>query len=57
LNAARMIGDDHLQERAGRVPQPHTFTHGTSEQRSRWFATGFQSGDIRSCDTFRAQRL
>ena len=57
LNAARMIGDDHLQERAGRVPQPHTFTHGTSEQRSRWFATGFQTGDIRSCDTFRAQRL
>ena len=57
LNAARMIGDDHLQKRAGRVPQPHTFTHGTSEQRSRWFATGFQSGDIRSCDTFRAQRL
>ncbi len=57
LNAARMIGDDHLQERAGRVPQPHTFTHGTSEQRSRWFAIGYQSGDIRSCDTFRAQRL
>lgn len=57
LNAARMIGDDHLQERAGRVPQPHTFTHGTSEQRSRWFATGYQSGDIRTCDTFAAQRL
>ena len=57
LNAARMIGDDHLQKRAGRVPQPHTFTHGTSEQRSRWFATGYQSGDIRSCDTFGAQRL
>lgn len=57
LNAARMIGDDHLQKRAGRVPQPHTFTHGTSEQRSRWFATGYQSGDIGSCDTFGAQRL
>ena len=57
LNAARMIGDDHLQERAGRVPQPHTFTHGTSEQRSRWFATGFETGDIRSCDTFGAARL
>lgn len=57
LNAARMIGDDHLQKRAGRVPQPHTFTHGTSEQRSRWFAIGYQSGDIRSCDTFGAQRL
>jgi predicted metalloprotease len=57
LNAARMIGDDHLQKRAGRVPQPHTFTHGTSEQRSRWFATGYQSGDIRACDTFAADRL
>ena len=57
LNAARMIGDDHLQKRAGRVPQPHTFTHGTSEQRSRWFATGYQSGDISTCDTFGAQRL
>ena len=34
LNAARKIGDDHLQKQAGRVPQPHTFTHGTSEQRA-----------------------
>ncbi|WP_338550132.1 KPN_02809 family neutral zinc metallopeptidase [Roseovarius phycicola] len=57
LNAARMIGDDHLQKRAGKVPQPHTFTHGTSEQRSRWFATGFQTGDMRSCDTFSTNRL
>lgn len=57
LNAARMIGDDHLQKRAGRVPQPHTFTHGTSEQRSRWFATGYQSGDAGRCDTFGAGRL
>lgn len=57
LNAARMIGDDHLQKRAGQVPQPHTFTHGTSEQRSRWFATGFKTGDIRQCDTFQADRL
>jgi uncharacterized protein len=57
LNAARMIGDDLLQKRAGRVPQPHTFTHGTSEQRSRWFATGYDTGDIRSCDTFGAARL
>ncbi len=57
LNAARKIGDDHLQKRAGRVPQPHTFTHGTSEQRSRWFATGYESGDMRSCDTFSTNRL
>jgi len=57
LNAARMIGDDHLQKRAGRVPQPHTFTHGTSEQRSRWFKRGFDSGDPNTCDTFAARRL
>lgn len=57
LNAARKIGDDHLQKRVGRVPQPHTFTHGTSEQRARWFATGYQTGDMRSCDTFSTDRL
>ncbi len=57
LNAARKIGDDHLQRRAGKVPQPHTFTHGTSEQRSRWFARGYESGDIEQCDTFSARRL
>lgn len=57
LNAARMIGDDHLQKRSGRVPQPHTFTHGTSEQRVRWFGTGYKSGQIASCDTWNADRL
>lgn len=57
LNAARMIGDDHLQKQAGQVPRPHTFTHGTSEQRARWFATGFRTGDLRQCDTFDASRL
>ena len=57
LNAARKIGDDYLQKRAGKVPQPHTFTHGTSEQRSRWFAKGYQSGDPGQCDTFGTDRL
>ncbi len=57
LNAARKIGDDHLQKRAGRVPQPHTFTHGTSAQRARWFATGYNSGDPGQCDTFGTDRL
>lgn len=57
LNAARMIGDDHLQKRSGRVPQPHTFTHGTSEQRARWFGIGYKSGQIASCDTWNAGRL
>ena len=57
LNAARMIGDDHLQRSAGRVPQPHTFTHGTSEQRSGWFTKGYRSGRMQACDTFGADRL
>lgn len=57
VNAARMIGDDRLQRQAGQVPQPHTFTHGTSEQRSRWFTTGYETGEIGSCDTFNAKTL
>ena len=57
MNAAKRIGDDAMQRSAGRVPQPHTFTHGTSEQRQRWFATGYETGDVRNCDTFSAQRL
>ncbi|NUH66615.1 neutral zinc metallopeptidase [Sulfitobacter sp. S0837] len=57
LNAARMIGDDHLQRQAGQVPQPHTFTHGTSEQRARWFERGFDTGQVAACDTFEADRL
>ncbi|SNR25057.1 KPN_02809 family neutral zinc metallopeptidase [Puniceibacterium sediminis] len=57
LNAAKRIGDDYLQKRAGRVPQPHTFTHGTSKQRSSWFAKGYNSGQIDTCDTFGAAEL
>lgn len=57
LNAARKIGDDHLQRQAGRVPQPHTFTHGTSEQRASWFARGFETGLVGQCDTFAARQL
>ena len=57
MNAAKQIGDDTLQRSAGRVPQPHTFTHGTSEQRQRWFATGFDSADVQACDTFSARQL
>ena len=57
MNAARQIGDDTLQRNAGRVPQPHTFSHGSSEQRQRWFARGYESGDITACDTFGALRL
>ena len=57
IDAARRIGDDYLQRQAGRVPAPHTFTHGTSEQRARWFRTGWETGDLRACDTFSATQL
>jgi len=57
LNAARKIGDDHLQRQAGQVPQPHTFTHGTSEQRAGWFTRGYDSGAVGQCDTFAAAQL
>lgn len=57
VNAARKIGDDTLQRNAGQRPNPHSFTHGTSEQRSRWFVTGYQSGSLAACDTFSANDL
>ncbi len=57
LNAASAIGDDRLQRQAqGRVV-PDSFTHGTSEQRMRWFRAGFDSGDLRRCDTFGTRGL
>jgi hypothetical protein len=57
VNAARQIGDDTLQRNAGQRPMPHTFTHGTSEQRARWFMIGLQSGQMADCDTMRTNDL
>ena len=57
VNAARQIGDDTLQRNAGQRPMPHTFTHGTSEQRARWFGIGAESGLLAACDTFAAKKL
>jgi predicted metalloprotease len=52
LQAAASVGDDTLQRRAqGRVV-PETFTHGSAEQRQRWFQRGFDGGKLESCDTF-----
>lgn len=57
LNAATAIGDDRLQrESQGRVV-PDSFTHGTSEQRARWFRKGLETGDIRQGDTFNTRNL
>lgn len=57
INAAKQIGDDTLQRNAGKRPNPHSFTHGTSAQRQRWFATGYENATIQSCDTFSTDRL
>ncbi len=57
LQTASAIGDDTLQRRAqGRVV-PDAFTHGSAEQRKRWFSTGFQQGRVSACDTFAAAQL
>jgi predicted metalloprotease len=57
LNAASQIGDDRLQKRSKGFAVPDTFTHGTSEQRVRWFKTGFAATDISQCDTFGTDKL
>jgi predicted metalloprotease len=52
LNAAAAIGDDRLQQQAGVRVDQDTWTHGSSEQRQRWFKRGFDTGDPNQCDTF-----
>lgn len=57
IEAAQAIGDDTLQKRGQGYVVPDAFTHGTSEQRVRWFLKGFESGDLSGGDTFSARRL
>jgi predicted metalloprotease len=52
LRAASAVGDDTLQRSAGRAVVPDAFTHGSSEQRVRWFRTGYERGSFEACDTF-----
>ncbi len=53
LRAASSIGDDVLQKKAQGYVRPDAFTHGSAAQRTAWFRRGFESGDLRACDTFR----
>jgi len=57
IDAAAAIGDDTLQRSQGRAVVPDSFTHGSSEQRMRWFSAGFKRGSVDDCDTFKAADL
>jgi uncharacterized protein len=57
LRAASAIGDDRLQRQTQGYVVPDAFTHGSSEQRMRWFQTGYQAGEFEACDTFSADQL
>jgi uncharacterized protein len=57
LNAASAIGDDRLQQQGRGYVSPESFTHGSSEQRVRWFKRGLDSGSVQSCDTFASRDI
>lgn len=57
LNAASAIGDDRLQKQSRGQVVPDSFTHGTSEQRMRWFRKGYETGDVNQGDTFNTSSL
>jgi hypothetical protein len=57
FTASEAVGDDRLQQQAGGSVNPDSFTHGTSEQRRRWFTKGYKSADAGACDTFSAETL
>jgi predicted metalloprotease len=57
LNAANAIGDDMIQKRQQGYVVPDAFTHGSAEQRVRWFSTGYKVGRMDVCDTFNAKQL
>lgn len=57
LRAAAAVGDDTIQRRAGRQVVPDSFTHGSAQQRQRWFMRGYETPTLEACDTFAAERL
>jgi predicted metalloprotease len=57
LRAAAAVGDDRIQMASRGYVSPESFTHGSSEQRMRWFKRGLEAGDIKVCDVFAANQL
>jgi uncharacterized protein len=57
LDSAKTVGDDRIQQQSGQRVNPDGWTHGSSEQRQRWFGIGFNQGTLQACDTFAASTL
>jgi uncharacterized protein len=57
LQTASAIGDDRLQKEMQGYVVPDSFTHGSSEQRKRWFLNGFKSGQVSNCNTLSSEKL
>ncbi len=57
INAAQAVGDDRIQEQSTGTINQDTWTHGSAEQRAKWFNTGFKQGTLQACDTFAAQSV
>ena len=57
INAAEAVGDDRIQQQSTGTINQDTWTHGSAEQRARWFNVGFKQGTLQACDTFAAQSV
>jgi hypothetical protein len=57
IEAAKSVGDDYIQKRSGGRVDQEAWTHGSSEQRKRWFMVGYDKGTVDACDTFSAPRV